>query len=249
MHIEPPKQWWDSNVTELQLELKAPLLMSKTVDESHPPPGSDPQRPTPELLLWAYRHGVFPMANPDTHRIDWYSPDPRGVIPLTVGEGFHVPRNVAREIRRRQFVIRSDTAFEHVMRSCATDRNEVNRTWIDERIIAAYAALHRKGHAHCVEAWRNDQLVGGLYGVHIGGAFFGESMFIRPDLGGTDSSKVCLVHLVNHMSERGFSLLDAQFRNPHLDQFGCVEIPADEYLQRLANAVDQTVTWGAFRAC
>jgi leucyl/phenylalanyl-tRNA--protein transferase len=223
--------------------------MSNTGDDSHPPFGSDPQRPTPELLLWAYRHGVFPMADPDTHRIDWYSPDPRGIIPLTVADGFHVPRNVARLVRMHRFTVRSDTAFEVVIRSCATDRNEVNRTWIDERIVAAYVALHRIGHAHCVEAWLNDQLVGGLYGVHIGGAFFGESMFSRPDLGGTNSSKVCLAHLAHHLSARGFALLDTQFWNPHLDQFGCVEIPADEYLQRLADAIQQRVSWGAFPAC
>jgi leucyl/phenylalanyl-tRNA--protein transferase len=215
-----------------------------------PPPNSDPQQPSPELLLWAYGHGIFPMADPDPSnprrrgRIDWYSPDPRGILPLHPPTAFRIPRNLQREVRRALFEIRSDTAFEHVMRACNTDRSDDNRSWINEALIHAYVQLHKFGFAHSVEAWCEGQLVGGLYGVHIGGAFFGESMFSRPDLGGTNSSKVCLVHLVNHLRQRGFTLLDTQFTNPHIAQFGCVEIDADEYLVMLNNAIRLPIAWG-----
>ena len=189
------------------------------------------------------------MGDPDTGRIDWYSPDPRGIIPLHPPDAFHVPRNLAREVRKQQFLIRSDTAFEQVMRNCATDRDESNPSWINDAIIAAYCELHYTGHAHSVEAWLDGELVGGLYGVHIGAAYFGESMFSLPSKGGSNSSKVCLVHLVNWLRVRGFTLLDTQFRNEHLDQFGCVEIPAEEYLLLLEDAVSRNVQWGEFRAC
>jgi leucyl/phenylalanyl-tRNA--protein transferase len=210
-----------------------------------PPPRSDLQRPSAELLLWAYGHGVFPMGDPDTGRIDWFSPDPRGIIPLNQ---FHVPKNLAREVRKGRFDVRFDTAFEQVMRGCAIDRNHLNRSWIDETIIHAYCQLHRHGFAHSVEAWLADELVGGLYGVHIGGAFFGESMFNRSDLGGTNSSKICLVHLVARLRHRGFILLDTQFWNEHLDQFGCLEISADQYLRQLTNAIRVKITWGGTEA-
>lgn len=192
------------------------------------------------MLLWAYASGIFPMADPHTNRIDWYSPDPRGIIPL---DGFHVPKNLAREVRKGRFQIRFDTAFKRVMRSCAVDRNQDNESWINERIITAYTDLHERGNAHSVEAWRDDQLVGGLYGVAIGGAFFGESMFTRPDRGGTNASKICLAHLVRHLNERGYTLLDTQFTNPHLEQFGCIEITRDEYLKRLQHAISLAVAW------
>lgn len=210
------------------------------------PPGSNPQRPSAEMLLWAYGHAVFPMAHPDTQRIEWYSPDPRGIIPL---DQFHTPKNLARDVRKQRFQIRSDTAFEQVMRGCATDRDALNRSWINDTILKAYCDLHRHGFAHSVEAWLDDQLVGGLYGVQIGGAFFGESMFSRPDLGGTNSSKICLVHLVSRLSHRGFTLLDTQFWNEHLDQFGCIEISADEYLKRLDEAIRLPVHWNDAGAC
>lgn len=198
---------------------------------------------TTDLLLSAYRRGWFPMADPATGWIEWYSPDPRAVFPL---DAFHVPRNLEREIRRRRFDIRSDTAFEAVMRACAEPRGGEDGRWIDEQMIAAYLALHRLGHAHCLEAWLDDALVGGLYGVQLGGAFFGESMFSRPARGGTNASKVCLAHLVRWMRHRGFQLLDTQFRTPHLEQFGCVEIRRRDYLSVLAQAVDRDVSWGTF---
>jgi leucyl/phenylalanyl-tRNA---protein transferase len=194
-------------------------------------------------LLAAYRRGWFPMADPLTGAIEWFNPDPRAVIPL---EGFRVPRNLDRECRRGRFDVRCDTAFEAVMRACAAPRPSERLTWIDERMIAAYVRLSEAGHAHSIEAWLGGKLVGGLYGVQIGGGFFGESMFCRPGLGGSNASKVCLVHLVRWMKRRGLSLLDTQFSTEHLDQFGCIEIPQDEYLRRLAAAVDRDVTWGTF---
>ncbi|UCD76907.1 MAG: leucyl/phenylalanyl-tRNA--protein transferase [Phycisphaerales bacterium] len=211
--------------------------------EQEPPSEPDPQRPTPELLLWAYCRGVFPMADPISGEMTWYDPDPRGIIPL---DCFHVPKNLARAVRQGRFEIRSDTAFEEVMRACARPRRDDDLPWIDERLIRAYVGLHEMGRAHSVEAWREGVMVGGLYGVHLGGAFFGESMFIRPRRGGTNASKICLVHLVRHLLERGFTLLDTQFTNEHLAQFGCLEIPRREYRIRLGEAIGRPVTWGRF---
>lgn len=206
----------------------------------------DPQRPTAHLLIRAYANAIFPMADPDTGAIEWFSPDPRGILPLDASQGFHIPKNLARELRKQRFQIRSDTAFERVMRACNTDRDPDNRSWINERLIAAYIELHHMGHAHSVEAWLGDSLVGGLYGVHLNAAFFGESMFTRADLGGSNSSKVCLVHLVRWLQCRGFLLLDTQFWNPHLNQFGCTEISAAQYQQLLAQALRKPATWGQF---
>ena len=197
--------------------------------------------PTPDLLLAAYARGVFPMADPETGAMEWFCPDPRAVIPL---DAFHVPRTLARTIRQELFQLRSDTAFEEVMRSCGPARDSSEPTWIDERLVRAYVGLHARGHAHSVESWRDGKLVGGLYGVHIGAAFFGESMFVKQGPDGTDASKVCLVHLVNHLRDRGFTLLDTQFSSEHLSRFGCVEIPAVDYLSELAIAISQPVTWG-----
>ena len=143
------------------------------------PANADPQRPDPALLLWAYRQGAFPMADPETGDIGWYRPDPRAVIPL---ESFHVPRSLARVIRAGRFDVRCDTAFDEVIGACAEPRvGGEDESWIDERIIDAYRGLFDLGHAHTVEAWREGRLVGGLYGVHIGAAFFGESMFSRAE--------------------------------------------------------------------
>jgi len=217
----------------------------------HDRPGSSRQVPTlsAELLLRAYRRGMFPMAEPGLGRepdeIYFYSPDPRAILPL---DDFHVPKNVARLVRQGRFDIRSDTAFEQVMRACAEPRPSEPMTWINEEMIHAYCALFERGHAHTIEAWLDGRLIGGLYGVHIGGAFCGESMFIRPELGGSNASKVCLVHLVRHLNAQGFQLLDTQFWNAHLDQFGCVEIPRAEYLRRLAAAVNVDAWWGEVAA-
>lgn len=199
---------------------------------------------TPQVLLNAYAMGYFPMAEPETGEINWYSPDPRGHLPL---EAFRASASLLKTVRRSVFEVRADSAFEHVMRACAQPRPAQRETWISEEVIGAYTQLHRHGWAHSVEAWREGQLVGGLYGVSIRGAFFGESMFSRPELGGTDSSKVCLVQLVEHLRARGYTLLDTQFVNDHLQQFGCVAIPRAEYLQRLERAIEQReVTWGEF---
>ncbi|HWB16892.1 MAG TPA: leucyl/phenylalanyl-tRNA--protein transferase [Vicinamibacterales bacterium] len=182
----------------------------------------------PVLLVAAYRQGVFPMAVEDG-AIAWFSPDPRGVIPL---ETFHVPSRLARVVRRGTFEIRIDHDFERVIRACA-DRGDDDGTWISEDIVEAYVELARLGLAHSVEAWQDEQLAGGLYGVHLGGAFFGESMFHRV----TDASKVALVALVERLRARGFTLLDTQWITPHLEQFGAVEIPRAEYVRRLEDAI------------
>lgn len=200
----------------------------------------DLERPTPDLLLRAYTRGIFPMFDERSGGIGWYSPDPRGVLPL---DAFHVPRSLARAVRKGSFEIRSNAAFERVMRGCATPAEGRPGSWIDERLIRAYVGLHRLGFAHSLEAYLEDRLVGGLYGVHIRGAFFGESMFSRPELGGTDASKVCLVHLVARLRQGGFVLLDTQFSTPHLVQFGCVEITRLEYLMRLRQALQLEGLW------
>jgi leucyl/phenylalanyl-tRNA--protein transferase len=191
-------------------------------------------------LIAAYCRGIFPMADPDTGRVDWFSPDPRGVIPL---EAFHVPRSLARIVRQKRFELRTDTQFEDVMRRCAEPRTGHEGTWIDQRLLEAYVGLHELGHAHSVEAWVDDELVGGLYGVHLGAAFFGESMFVRADCGGRDASKVCLVALVDLLRSRGFGLLDTQFWNAHIGQFGCTEVPREQYLKDLAQALAREASW------
>ncbi len=181
----------------------------------------------PALLVRAYRKGLFPMALEDGE-IGWFSPDPRGILPI---ETFHVPGRLARLVRQAPYEIVIDRAFEAVMRACAERPRE--GTWISDEIVESYTALHRLGLAHSVEAWRGDELVGGLYGVHLGGAFFGESMFHRA----TDASKLALVALVDRLARRGFTLLDTQWITPHLAQFGAIEIPRAEYLRRLADAL------------
>ncbi len=223
---------------------KGPCVLCMAVIKDTPPDEADPQRLTPALLRWAYRQGWFPMANPEAGAIEWFNPDPRAILPL---DAFHVPATLSREVRKGRFEIRCDTVFEVVMRACAAPRSPDDLTWIDGAMIEAYVRLHEQGSAHCLEAWLGDQLVGGLYGVHVGGAFFGESMFSRPDLGGTNASKVCLVHLVGWMRHRGFTLLDTQFGTEHLEQFGCVEIDRRQYLLQLADAVQRDVAWGDFQ--
>jgi len=180
------------------------------------------------------------MADPRTGRIDYYSPDPRAILPL---DDLHVPRSLARVAKSGAFELRSDTAFERVIRACAEPRADRRETWLDERLIAPYVELHRAGFAHSVEAWRGGELVGGLYGVHLGAAFFGESMFSRPESGGRDSSKLCLVQLVEWLRAGGFRLLDTQFKTAHLQRFGCVEIPRAHYLKLLEAAVQRRARW------
>jgi leucyl/phenylalanyl-tRNA--protein transferase len=183
-----------------------------------------------DLLVSAYASGWFPMAV-EGGEIRWFSPDPRGIIPL---DSFHISRRLARVVRSGAFTIHVDRDFEAVIRSCAlADRDDEGGTWIDAEIYDSYCALHQAGYAHSVEAWQNGALAGGLYGVALGGAFFGESMFHRV----TDASKVALVALVERMRERGFTLLDTQWTTGHLEQFGAVDIPREEYLRRLEAAL------------
>lgn len=193
---------------------------------------------TPALLVRAYAQGIFPMGM-DDGTIGWFSPDPRGILPL---ETFHVSARLRRTWRARclqsgPFEVRFDTAFEAVMRACGEDRED--GSWISEDIIASYCALHARGLAHSVEVWQGARLVGGLYGVHLGAAFFGESMFHRE----TDASKVALVALVEHLRARGFLLLDIQWVTSHLARFGAVEISAEEYLDRLGKALGCSAPW------
>ena len=189
----------------------------------------------PALLLRAYREGVFPMAMEDGE-IGWFSPDPRGIIPL---DAFRVPSRLARVVRQHRFDVVVDQDFDAVMRACAEGRED--GTWISDEILESYVALHRRGLAHSVEARRGGALVGGLYGVHIGGAFFGESMFHRE----RDASKVALVALVERLVRQGFLLLDTQWTTAHLDQFGAIEIPRVDYLARLRRAVARPCEFGS----
>ncbi|MDX1546589.1 MAG: leucyl/phenylalanyl-tRNA--protein transferase [Rhodothermales bacterium] len=191
-------------------------------------------RLTPEMLLYAYQQGIFPMADPDDGALYWYRPEQRGILPL---DAFHVPKNLAKVVRRGIFEVTTDRAFEAVMRACA-DRPS---TWISEELIEAYGALHRWGFGHSVECWQDGRLAGGLYGMALGGAFFGESMFHRV----TDASKVALVHLVRRLRRGGFVLLDTQYTTPHLRRFGACAIPADEYERRLACAIETKAAWHA----
>jgi leucyl/phenylalanyl-tRNA---protein transferase len=182
----------------------------------------------PQTLLSAYAQGVFPMADRDGV-IRWFTADPRGIIPL---ENFHVPGTLRQLVKQDRFEIRFNHDFPAVMRGCMNARR--GETWINERLIDAYVRLNQLGFAHSVECWRNEQLAGGLYGVSLGGAFFGESMFHTEP----NASKIALVHLVNRLRERGFLLLDAQATTPHLCQFGCVEISARQYEMRLRQALE-----------
>ena len=187
---------------------------------------------TPEILLRAYAIGLFPMAE---HRNDatlyWIDPETRGILPLNK---FHIPRRLRRTIRAETYHIRCNTAFEDVIRACSAPRKGNNESWINEEIVSLYTELHGMGRAHCVETWRHGKLVGGLYGVVLGAAFFGESMFSEE----RDASKVALVHLVARLKKSEFRLLDTQFITEHLSQFGGVELPRAGYRQILSSALD-----------
>jgi leucyl/phenylalanyl-tRNA--protein transferase len=180
----------------------------------------------PDLLLEGYRLGVFPMAMEDDS-IEWFSPDPRAILPL---DGFHVPHALRRLARRKLFKVTINEAFSGVIQACAERKD----TWINQEIIESYTRLHELGHAHSVEAWKENTLAGGLYGVATGGAFFGESMFHRA----TDASKIALIALVEHLRDRKFVLLDTQWLTPHLQQFGGIQISRSHYLRLLRRAVD-----------
>ena len=186
---------------------------------------------TPDIILKAYAAGIFPMSEGrDDDEMFWVDPEYRGILPL---DSFHLSRRLRRTVRQEPFSIRIDSAFEQVMTACAAPTSGRWTTWINHEIQALFVALHQQGFAHCVEAWIEDELVGGLYGIALGGAFFGESMFSRR----TDASKVVLVHLVARLRLGGFTLLDTQFITDHLRQFGAIEISRDEYHSRLSLAL------------
>ena len=183
-------------------------------------------------LLDCYRRGVFPMADSrEDMRLFLMDPDVRGVLPI---DRFHVPKRLRKTVRQNTYRVTVDTAFNRVIESCAAPHESRPATWINDAILNLYGALHREGHAHSVECWTNEnQLIGGLYGVSLGGAFFGESMFSRA----TDASKIALVHLVARLKAGGFQLLDAQFHNPHLEQFGLEELSREDFRTQLAEAL------------
>jgi leucyl/phenylalanyl-tRNA--protein transferase len=194
---------------------------------------------SPELVLRAYAEGIFPMAERrDDPQLYWISPEQRGVMPL---ESFHVPRRLARTVKNDRFAVTCDLAFVDVMRACADPNYGRPNSWINDEILRLYTALHAAGHAHSIECWRNRVLAGGLYGVSLGGAFFGESMFSCE----RDASKVALVHLIARLKVGSYVLLDTQFLTRHLSQFGAVEIPREVYLERLREALKHHAYWPA----
>lgn len=222
-----------------------------------PPTPLNPLTTPPDLiptLLAAYRDGWFPMGDPSTGRIEWVQPRRRAVIPLDPPPRFS--RSLRARARLAPFLVTTDVAFEAVIRACAAPSLFPGRdaTWIDPAILDAFLHLHRAGHAHSMEIWLNPStsppappvLVGGLYGLAIGRAFMGESMFCLPHLGGTDASKVALLHLVHHLRRRGFTLLDSQIQNPHMKSLGAVEITRARYLKLLSNAAGQPRDWLPF---
>jgi leucyl/phenylalanyl-tRNA--protein transferase len=202
---------------------------------------------TPELLLRAYCDGIFPMATGRSGTIEWFRAEPRAVLPLAPGR-FHVRRSLAKVLRRGRFTFTRDRCFDTVIAACAAPRGDESDTWLNDELIELYRELHRLGYAHSLEAWLDEpqregrtkgELVGGIYGVTIGGAFFGESMFSRISYG----SQACLVELVEHLRGRGFTLFDVQFTNPHLEQFGVEELAHETYIRHLRSALAMAVRW------
>lgn len=192
-----------------------------------------------EWLLDAYAHGIFPWPIFDgTDIIVWWSPDPRAIFEL---DGLHVTRRLMRTCRSGKFEVTCDRDFLSVVQGCATAQDRPHNTWITPKMIDAYVELHAAGHAHSIEVWQQGELVGGTYGVTLGGLYAGESMFYRA----TDASKVALVHLVHHLRARGYQLFDVQQRTEHTGRMGAVEIPRTSYLERLAAAIQCPVTFGA----
>ena len=186
---------------------------------------------TPELMLRAYAVGIFPMAaSAESPVLYWFDPDMRGILPF---DSFHLPRRLRRTVRQKRFEVRINSAFEEVVNACAAATSDRPKTWINAAIRDVYRDLCAMGYAHSVECWDEEGLAGGLYGVALAGAFFGESMFSRR----RDASKVALVHLVARLRKGGFRLLDTQFVTEHLNQFGAIEIPRSEYRARLAEAL------------
>lgn len=202
------------------------------------------QRPeadlSPQMLLSAYAQGAFPMADPDTGRVDYFTCDPRAVFEP---QAWQPGLRLARTIRNGHFEIRIDSAFDAVVAACATDRSNENRSWIGERIRTAFHELHGLGIAHSVEAWVGDRLAGGLYGVALGGAFFGESKFTVREPWARDASKVAFAALMKRLRRSGFAIVDSQYANPHVLALGAVEIPFDRYLERMHEAIALDVTF------
>ena len=187
---------------------------------------------TPDMVLRAYAIGVFPMAEDrDDPDLFWIDPRMRGVLPL---EDFHVPKRLRRTVRSSRFQVTFNQSFEDVIEGCAEATERRPRTWINDKILTLYTSLYRMNHAHSVEVWDGEELVGGLYGVSLGAAFFGESMFSRA----RDASKVALIHLAARLTRGGFTLLDSQFVTRHLQNFGAIEVPRAEYRAILADAVN-----------
>lgn len=195
---------------------------------------------TPQILLKAYAAGIFPMAeSAEDNALYWVEPEERGIFPL---DGLHISHSLRKRVRRRRFDIRVDTAFQDVISACAEKKSDRKTTWINQRIKSLYGQLFKMGCCHSVECWRDEHLVGGLYGVRIGAAFFGESMFSRE----TDASKVALVHLVARLKAGGFLLLDAQFTTPHLESLGARTISRVDYHALLERAIDQDAEFFKF---
>jgi leucyl/phenylalanyl-tRNA--protein transferase len=195
---------------------------------------------TPELIIRAYRSGIFPMAEDATDEdLFWVSPEERGIIPL---DGFHASKSLRKAMRRSGWSIRVDTDWDGIIEGCATVGADRNSTWINQTIRAVYGELFRRGVAHTVEVWDGEDLVGGLYGLALGAAFFGESMFHRR----TDASKMAMAHLVERLRAGGFELLDTQFLTDHLASLGGVEIPRAEYEDRLTRALQRDGDWSAW---
>lgn len=216
-----------------------------------------PETPS-ELIaafLSAYRQGAFPMADmpdrasreepiPTANKIHWYRPDPRAILRLE-DDGLHVPTTIDRLARKRPFTLTADRAFERVIRGCAAPGPTRGGAWLDESLIRVYNMLHNAGHAHSIEAWKDGELVGGIYGVSIGTAFFAESMFSDIEGEGSGASSICLIALWNHLRSCGYTLLDVQLANEHTLRFGVVEIPLADYMQRLETAVHAPCAWRA----
>lgn len=195
---------------------------------------------TPELIVRAYRAGIFPMAeDADDDDLFWVSPELRGIMPL---DGFHASRSLRKAMRKSGWTIRVDTDWDGIIEGCASVGQDRHTTWINKTIRSVYGALFRRGIAHSVEVWDGEALIGGLYGLAIGAAFFGESMFHRR----TDASKMAMAHLVERLNEGGFQLLDTQFLTDHLASLGGIEITRAEYEDRLARALTMDADWTAW---
>lgn len=195
---------------------------------------------TPDILLKAYSIGIFPMAeSADDPDLFWVEPPKRGIIPLNA---FHIPGSLKKAMRRNPFEVRIDTAFKNVVEACAEPTQDRDSTWINPKIKALYLELFAMGYCHSVECWRDERLVGGLYGVHIGSAFFGESMFSRE----TNASKIALVHLVHRMKAGRFKLLDTQFTTQHLERFGAIEVSRKRYRDLLQSAIELEADFFAY---